>query len=177
MLLELAGPSAGHGLQSALAATVEGQVFQSDLGADTRDVDDAARAVVGEEGLDGLGEEDGPQDVDGVDLVEILGGDGLEGHGVEEGRAVDEDIDLRRARLGVRRHVVLYRLHDLSAALGGAKVGADGDGLDIVGLGELRGESGGGGVGGVGEVDQEDVRALGGEVLGDGGPNALMALS
>lgn len=132
MLLQLAGPGARHRLEGTLAASVQRQVLEAHLGADTRNVDDAARAVVGEKWLDGLGEENGAQDVDGVDLMEVLDVDGLEGHGVEEGGAVDEDVNLGLPCLGIGRQVALHGLDNLGAALRRAEVGADRNGLDIV---------------------------------------------
>jgi hypothetical protein len=86
-----------------------------------------------------------------------------------DARVVDQDVDLEAV---VGGKVLAGGGDELGGAGGGADVCLYRDGLDVVGGGELGCEGGcrlgGGGRG----VVEDEVAALGGEVLGDGGADA-----
>lgn len=166
VLAELASPGFCHGLESRLGTAVDALSDETQAGAHTAEVDDAAGAVVGEVGLSSLDEQQGTHDVDIEAGGEVLGLD--VGDLVVEGDTsiVDEDVDAERAE-GLRG------LRDeAGGAGGGAEVGLDGHGLDGVLGGQLGGQAGCGS-GRVGRsVSEDEVCAAGGESLGDGQTDA-----
>jgi hypothetical protein len=102
---------------------------------------------VREVGQGGLGEEQGPEDVDAIGVLVGVDGDVLEQLVDGDAGVVDEDVDLEGAGLGVRE-VVLGRGDEVGWAGGVTQVGLDDEGGDAVlfleGFGELGCEFGGG---------------------------------
>lgn len=105
---QLAAPGARHGLERGLGAAVHGLAAKAETGGDRTDVDNATRTVGGEVRDGGLDKKEGAQDVDGISFVEFLHRDGFDGHYGGEAGIVDQDIDLKFARLWMRE-VVLRR--------------------------------------------------------------------
>lgn len=117
-----------------------------------------------------MNEEERAEDIDAVGRFEVGDGYGREGRVEGDAGVVDEDVDLEFAVRG--REVLAGERNELGWAGGRAEVGLDGDRADVVGGGEVVCD-GGGEVGGGGRsVVDDQVAALGGEVLGDGRADA-----
>lgn len=173
---KLSAPNTGEGLEGGLGPRVETRARQSDLRVDTGHHDDAPRPVGGQVGLARRGEDRGPQDVHGVDVLELRLDDGLQGPQVEHRGIVDEDVDLEGARVGAGK-VLLGDFNDLVALGSLADVRADGHSLDAVIRLELRRERCGWLVRGLGGIVDDDIAALACEVANDCGSDTWTRLA
>lgn len=166
VLAELTSPGFCHGLESSLGTAIDTLSDETQTGAHTAKVDDAAGAVVGEVRLSSLNEQQRTPNVDIEADVEVLWLD--VGDLVVEGDtgAVDEDVDAERVE-------DLDGLRDeLGGARGGAQVGLEGNGLDGVLGGQLGGQASCGIGGASSGVAEDEVCTAGGEGLGDGATDA-----
>lgn len=165
---QLPAPRARHGLDGRLAPRVHRLALVPDGRADARHVDDAARAVGGQERRRGLREEQRREHVDGVHAAELVGGDGALRRVVEVlvgcyAGVVDERVDLERARGAVGGKERARGGYDLRRGRGRVgEVGLDRGAPDAVRRRERRDEGLGARLGGLGCVCEDEVGALGG---------------
>lgn len=158
---EVHGDGSSEAEQGVFGCDVGEAVFHSGVGGDRADVDDGTCAVLDHGGQDGLAESEGSHEVNVPQAGDILFRCIPYGSDVTDSGIIDEDI--AAAVVFIEHH-----LNEAPAILRAGDIG-------LVDFGFTTGRQdkfqsiGGGGFIAVGEVDQS---ALGGEGLGDGGPDA-----
>lgn len=136
---KLSCPSASHGFQRRFGAAVDALPLESERGADTADVDNAAGAVVRQVRGGRFHKEERAAHVDVVERGEVVAVAFFHCQIAGQSSVVDNDIDLQLATLRVRE-VVLGHLYKVGRAGFGAHVCLHGQAFDAVGFLQALGE-------------------------------------